>query len=628
MLFFLKVVTIHFFLSSLMLSSENAPQLTNSFWNVGSPSTFVSDIDTSFLLREAKRGLALEVMRISSLAPPGAPRPPIRPEDRIKMAVELSNAHKTIEKVLKAFDRSALTSQQPWQVPNDPHSRAIAKTFDGTPMQRSLSFEFAKQTLRSSFNVILEDPFNNHMHNNFRGLIESIGNIHERAELYTYGEALGAVELAVQCMVQFTNGTNITKQLLRLVKPHLYISFENPFIADIAEAEVAIEKWVDQELSACDLLLKRAEAIEKAHELFSSLKQLMNKHVAERRKKPPLILFMEDDCLDIVSRHLDEKSAISMIRSCKTFQKFKPFSLRIPHMHIRMVPGKFPHMVSSSLDRDALKANLKQLVTRNFVVKKKNVFLYVDFVQQTLRQTPLKKKPRGDGLDNLPHDFSDDEFEEGPDSPYLGRPTVGDHNQNTDYGARMHKLETKRQLEWDNAEGPREKVDRWMYNRRIPQERYFENPLEISVSLVFADTMQPANSPDFPDGINPSNRYIANGSKFRKPHKLYEHEMPAQCKLHVPLLTSDYGGRRFRLKLIGKTTKRGTSRPVSMVTYSEPFEVVSDLGTIGRATKRKTAAEASNFAREREIKKSRAAAMARSAAMNTESPQRPATEAR
>lgn len=567
-----------------MLSSENAPQISSSFWNVGLESNTVIEIDHNYILRQAILGLAIEIERCS--APFGARRP-ITKQDQLKLAVDERHALEVMERILRQFDRSALTSQQPWQVPNNWQSRKIAMTFDGTPIEPSLWFEFALQTIRPRHELDADEAHKS------------------QDELYTYGKRLGAVELAVHTITQFVQGSTSTKELMDLVKPHLHIYDDKTFIIDKAAAEAAIQRMIDQEPEACDLLFKRAAAVEKGHELFSRLKVLRKTHIAERRKKPSLLLLMQDDCLDIMSRHLDTTSAIAMKQSCKTFHNFKSFSLRIPHMHIRMLTGKFPHCISSSLDRDALMANRKQFVTRNFVVKKKNVFLYVDFVQQTLRTTPLKKKPRKDGLDNSLHDFSDDEFEEEPESPNLKRPIVGDHNQNTSYGARMHKLETKRQLEWDNAEGPREKVDRFMYNRRIAQEQYFSRPLEISVSLVFADTLQPANSSDFPDGIKPSNRYIANGSRFRKPCNFVDHEMPAQCKFNIPLLTSEYGGRRFRLKLTGKTSRRATLSPVSIISYSEPFEVVSDLGTIGRATKRKTAAEKSEFAREREKKKSR-----------------------
>lgn len=561
------------------------------------------------------------MMRMTSLVPPGTTRPSIQPQDRMKIAVEPMAARKTIERALRTFERSALTSEKPWPLPQAPQVRAMANAFDGSPMQRSHFFEMATQTFRPASE--LEDQHfqpndSDEMVVDFSEFMQSITG--KEIDVHAYGKGEGAVELAVQSLEAYLKGAELTKRLIELTKPSLFVSFANPFIADIGEAEAGIERMLDRSPFERENLVERASALKRAHELFARLRNLANQQIAERRKKPSLLLAMEDDCFEVMSRYLDPKSAIAMMKSCKTFRDSKALAMRIPHMHIRMVTGNFPHAVSSSFDRDELNANRKRLVTRNFVVKKRAVFLYVDFVLPTFRETPLKKKPRSDGLDNLTHDFSDDEFEEEPESPNRSRPVVGEHNLRTDYGARMHKLETKRQKDWDDAEGPREKVDRWMFNKRISQEIYFELPLDMTVQLVFADTLEPATSPEFPDGINPSNRYVANGNRFRKPYRIFEREMPGQCKFHVPLLTSEHAGRRFRIKLTGRTNRRKNSEAVTLVTYSEPFEVVSDLATIGRAAKRKTKSETSERARERENKKHRAAA-ARRAAQPAQPPQ-------
>lgn len=601
------------------MAAQPAPQLCESFWTVGASSA--AEPDEFSLLRDAKRGLALEMMRITALAPPGTTRPPIKPEDRTKVAVEPMAAQKIIQRALGTFERSALTSEQPWTVSETPQVRAVANAFDGTPMERTHWFQLARQTFRPACefdNRPLQSDDSDEMVVDFAEFMQSING--KEVDVHAYGKGEGAVELAVQAMEAYVRGAELTKHLIKLTRPALFVSFAEPFIASMAEAEAGIERMLDQSPFARENLLERASTLKRAHDLFASLRKLANQQIAERNKKPSLLFGMEDDCFEIMTRHLNSKSAIALIRSCKTFRDSKALAMRIPHMHIRMVPGCFPHAISSSLDREDLKNNQKRLVTRNFVVKKRTVSLYVDFVRPTFRATPLKKKPRKDGLDNLLHDFSDDEFEEEPESPNRSRPVVGEHNLSTDYGMRMHKLETRRQKDWDEAEGPREKVDRWMFNDRICQEIYFENPLDMTVSLVFADTLEPATHPGFPSGIDPSNRYVANGNKFRKPYRIFDREMPGQCKFHVPLLTSDHAGRRFRLKLTGRSTRRGTSEPVKLVSYSDPFEVVSDLATISRANKRRTKAETSEYARERENKKQRAAAARRAA----EAPAEPA----
>ena len=77
----------------------------------------------------------------------------------------------------------------------------------------------------------------------------------------------------------------------------------------------------------------------------------------------------------------------------------------------------------------------------------------------------------------------------------------------------------------------------------------------------------------------------------------------------------------------GRSSRRGTSEPVKLVSYSDPFEVVSDLATISRASKRRTKAETSEHAREREHKKQRVAAARRAAEAEPAEPTEPAPPA-
>jgi hypothetical protein len=296
------------------------------------------------------------------------------------------------------------------------------------------------------------------------------------------------------------------------------------------------------------------------------------------------------------------------MKTCDAFHKCEQIGLRVPHMHIRLIPGEFPHFFESSYDRDLLIQNQKQRVHRNFVVKKKKVNLWIDFVEHRRRDKPLKKKPRSDGLDNTNHDFSDDEYEEEPESPQRNRPVVEDLDTSTVWGKAQHAKATKKQQDWDIAEGPREKVDRSVYNQRVPYRTYFMQPLDISTELVFDDTLEPVQTEEFPEGVQHSNKVVREGGTFRQPNSRFtrSHEMPAQTKLHVPLLSSEHGGRRFRLLLTGTGMSR-SGEEVCLKTYSEPFEVVSDIGTVKRASKRRTAEERSAYARERELKKHRAA---------------------
>ena len=91
----------------------------------------------------------------------------------------------------------------------------------------------------------------------------------------------------------------------------------------------------------------------------------------------------------------------------------------------------------------------------------------MDFVIPTMRTAPLKKLERKDGLSNIDHDFSDDEFEEAPES--LARRGRQCHSAR----ARRERVDTatggrgrrKREM-WLAAEGPEERCDRYVYKKR------------------------------------------------------------------------------------------------------------------------------------------------------------------
>ena len=121
--------------------AERAPQLYEAFWTVGSPSG-LQELDENSLFREAKQEMTVEILSVFCAAPN------IRREQRTKMTVNPLTARKAIYRMLKLFERSALTSQDAWKVPNSPHTRAIANAFDGAPMQRSYFFEIARQTFK------------------------------------------------------------------------------------------------------------------------------------------------------------------------------------------------------------------------------------------------------------------------------------------------------------------------------------------------------------------------------------------------------------------------------------------------------------------------------------------------
>ena len=579
----------HLATSLAMAVAENAPQ---PFWTVGVDH---DEVDDNAMLREAKKQVVIEIMTVKSFVPPYITRPGIIPEDMKRRALDPDYVCKSFATKLSSCDRAFITSRKPWTVPVGRHAAELASKFDGSPMLRSSYFELACMSYRPPIESKAEfDPIeHSDLDPNFDDFLQSISG--KSVEADAYGSGSCALELAVCTMSEFAQAKDLTNQLVQRVKTemsdHPSENDDNPrgpFIANIEEANAVVERLVQND-EAHAMVVDRYACLKRARAGMVNFVQLLLHHYAQRRSKPPPLQSMEDDCFEVVSRHLDTKAAAALCCVSKSYRKSRPLGLRIPHLHIRTVQGSFPHVVTNSLDRDALSMNIKQVVTRNFVVKKKKIMLWVDFVQSTLRSRPLERGEVGS-------------------MPQLraGRPTIEKHDMATAEGARMHRIETKRQKKWDDAEGPEECANELVYNHRVPYEDYFAVPLDISVSLVFADTLEPVSTPDLKDGIEPSRRYVMDGNSFRKPKDTGPlREMPAHCKLHVPFLTSEHRGRRFRLKLTGRGATKTRGQPVALVSYSETFEVVSDLGTVGRAGKRRTAAESSQFARERELKKRR-----------------------
>lgn len=568
------------------------------------------DAVQSLPFQTPQRALALELLRTPTLVPPHAMRLPVLAEDRPYVVIHTSKWEVIIGRALGLCERSFLTSKHEWNVPPKEYARhayAIASKFDGTPMTSTNFFESARMTYRPkseranvSFFEDEDANTNTPLTFDLSELVESFNG--KAIEENAYGTPGGVVEMGVQIITHFAEAQKLNNELIDAVKQSA-TSFAEPHIPHLDAAECAVETMLNRRQEH-GKLLARAEALKKGNAKFVEFKKTIATYSAEKKKRGSPFMQLEEDCLSIISMYLDSKSSIALMRSCTTFLKCTDLPLRVPHMRIRVIPGGFPHSVASSYDRNLLVQNRKQAVKRNFVVKKKTVTLWVDFVQHCLREKPLKKKTRADGMDNSNHDFSDDEYEQGPESPMRNRPVVEQHNTSTHWGAKAHKTQKKKQRAWDLAEGPAEKVDRIVYNKRISYSTYFYRPLDISTSLVFADTLEPVGTDEFPDGIQHSNKVQKEGC-FRQPERRStSHQIPAHAKLHVPLLSSEYGDRLFRILLIGSGNSCA-GNPVTLKTYSEPFEVVSDIGTVQRASKRRTAEEKSEHARDRELKKRR-----------------------
>lgn len=487
--------------------------------------------------------------------------------------------------------------------------KELVSEFDGTPMQTTCFYESAQRTYRpqnSNMTEVLNDEGHDFLQVDFSAFIETMSG--KDVGPNAYGKAGGVVQLAVKALLEFTEAFDHCAALVASCRKHA-TSLAKPYVLDYEDACNVVDRMLDASPEQARMV-QCGQALRKGYVTVLNLKQTIDNHIAQKKDERGgscLLMELPDDCLSLIAQHTDCTTAIFMMRTCKGLHSCDYLKSRIPHMRIRTVKGQFPHYQAPSYNRSDLAQNNKQPLMRDFIVKKKQVNLWIDFVQPTLRDTPLKKKPRSDGLDNSEQDFSDDEFEEDSESPLQDRPFVppADPSTQQGYGQRLHKLLKRRQDDWDALEGPVEKSERLTYNKRIPYQRYFLAPLEISTTLVLDETLEPVGSNEFPTGIKHCNRVAKAGGTFQQPVWPHDtHEMPAHCKMHIPLLSTDHSGRLFRVRLTGSGTSR-SGQAVNLTTFSEPFEVVSDIGTVKRASKRKTVAEERAYARERELKKRR-----------------------
>lgn len=314
---------------------------------------------------------------------------------------------------------------------------------------------------------------------------------------------------------------------------------------------------------------------------------------------------MLDDGMETVGFFLSSvKDVCALMRTCKAFSGRQVLRSRLPSLRIRPVLGAFPHHLAHSIDRQVAATGRKTRVQRCFVISRQAVRLYVDFGLVQRRSTPLKKKQRSDGLCNRDHDFSDDEFEDPPDARVKRAPTrrrnpypplpQGAHPEMLDLRAKFERGETRRRAQWEDLEGPSEKLERHTFFLRQRYTDYFTSSLNCSVALVYADTHEDVPCERFKGAIQPSNQLARDNLTFcQQTHKEFK-ELPAVAKFHIPHLSADHDGRLFKLRITGNGKVVNTKNTKALVVFSQPFEVVSKLDVIKQAEKRRTPVESSS----------------------------------
>jgi hypothetical protein len=330
------------------------------------------------------------------------------------------------------------------------------------------------------------------------------------------------------------------------------------------------------------LLEDREFALKTGYFAYRLLKCRVVEHALEREDKGTIHLAtLHADAFSRIALHLDTRSAVALMRTCAEFRRSDALTSRTPHMRVRKLLGDFPHARVMSRDRDGgnLARDQSKHVLRDFVVARRAVRLYVDFVLPRLRATPLCKK---------------DGKYEAPESAQRRGPTVtfvSEQDAETAWGRRALDAAQRRRRRWAAAEGPEEPPDPHIEYQRIDYSGYFRDTPQITPKLVFADSLEPVPCARFEHGLMLSNQMLRDGGCFAPPANWQASDrLPAVAKFHIPHLTLDHGGRLFCIELHATATT-WTKGQFSQVVRTPPFEVVSKLQVVGRAGSRETASE-------------------------------------
>lgn len=557
------------------------------------------DVQRATRRSTARRALALELQFEPSLRPNKPPTAPTTAEAKL-ICPDWAAHNASVKQLVGRCDKVFRTSS----------AAHAGLPKEAWPAVRGTFFEEAAQCFRpvevqDTSGDAFEDP---NFVINFAAFTEAIcgKTVPEDA----YGVPGDVIKLGLECGRQVRLALKYTNELLDEVKRTRVLgtpAVVHSYADALTKLDAALEhrslfqvngdlvNAMYQKMEARELSLKSA------HSSFQLLKARVNSHVTRRvAEEHSHLQQMDDDVFARMAQCLDSNAAVALMSVCVEYSRTEALRERVPHMHVRCLVGNFPHQRASSRDREALAKNQTKPVLRDFVVARQAVRLYVDFVIPTVRTVPLKKKDRTDGLSNIDHDFSDDEYEEPPESLRLRGPQVSLADTTTEWGRRQADAQQRRRSLWAAAEGPEEKHDRYVYNKRIPHDTYFASPLQITPCLVYADTKEPVSCPRYKQGLDLSNQLLRDGGHFSQPPNwTASDQMPAAAKFHVPHLSLDHGGRLFRLRLIGTSTLLHTGNPFSQVVYTEPFEVVSKPAVVKQASKRRTVEQVREDARKR-----------------------------
>ena len=283
--------------------------------------------------------------------------------------------------------------------------------------------------------------------------------------------------------------------------------------------------------------LGRQKAHDEGTRLLDTVRHVVEQHVAKRQQSDICYLstgFLGEDCIFYLAQFLEHGDVAACMLTGRDLRSVTFFRNQIPHLSIRKLPGMFPHAANGSI----------------CVVSKKTVSrVVVDLVVCGARRA---------------------------DSP-ISQETATHKTPEECPSGREGRLAHKEDInERARRRAPEETCDEGMFRKRVPHSMCFSEPIECSLDVVYADDHSLVRTA-LGESIIHLPRFQRTDSAPHSTHvSLDGVPYPACMCFYFTSLTSQHGGRKFKLRVQGRTAAKDAAKtPVTLETFSEEFAVVS-----------------------------------------------------
>jgi hypothetical protein len=270
---------------------------------------------------------------------------------------------------------------------------------------------------------------------------------------------------------------------------------------------------------------------------WKQLRKIVQEHVAKRTSSGVCYLhteFLGEDCIFHLAQFLEHGGVAACMLTGRDLRSVSFFRRQIPHLSIRKLPGMFPHAANG----------------RTCVVSKKTVSrVVIDLSVCGARRADSRTSQQ-----TLQH--------KNPEPVPSGR------------DARLaHKVDLN---ERNKRMAPEEACEDGMFRKRVPHSLCFSEPIVCTLDVVYADNHQIVRTSTGDSIIHLPRFQRTDGAPHSTHVALDDVPYPACMSFYVTDLTSQHAGRKFKLRVQGRTTAKDTDKtPVTLEAFSNEFAVVS-----------------------------------------------------